>query len=128
MNNKTRRYAPKRGKIPQTNEVLHSSNHAGAVNVFDVENDAISRASVQQHDLDYIKKTTKVVDEENDSPKLLTTRRSDRGTTRRVVNRHRNLSNTNRKLQKRNLGFFQRIKSLFISIFHRKRSNITASN
>ena len=127
-NNKTRRYALKRGKIPQAKDVLHINSHAGAANVSDVENDAISRASAQQHDFDHVKKTTKVVGEENESQKLITTRRGDRGTTKRVINRHRNLVNANRKQQKRSLGFLQRIKNLFASIFHRKHSNITASN
>ena len=127
-NNKTRRYALKRGKIPQAKDVLHINSHAGAANISDVENDAISRASVQQHDFDHVKKTTKVVGEENESQKLITTRRSNRGTARRMANRHGNLSNTNRKQQKRSLGFFQRIKNLFASIFRRKRSDITASN
>ena len=127
-NNKTRRYALKRGKIPQAKDVLHINSHAGAANVSDVENDAISRASAQQHDFDHVKKTTKVVGEENESQKLITTRRSDRSTTRRMTNSHKNLVNANRKQQKRSLGFLQRIKNLFASIFHRKHSNITASN
>ena len=127
-NNKARRYALKRGKIPQSKDVLHVNNHAGVASVSDVENDAISRVNIQQHDFEHVKKTTKVVGEENESQKLITTRRSDRGTTRRVINRHRNLVNANRKQQKRSLGFFQRIKNLFTSIFRRKRSNITASN
>lgn len=127
-NNKARRYALKRGKIPQSKDVLHVNNHAGVASVSDVENDAISRVNIQQHDFEHVKKTTKVVGEENESQKLITTRRSDRGTTRRVINRHRNLVNANRKQQKRSLGFFQRIKNLFASIFRRKRSNITASN
>ena len=127
-NNKTRRYALKRGKIPQAKDVLHINSHAGAANISDVENDAISRASVQQHDFDHVKKTTKVVGEENESQKLITTRRSDRSTTRRMTNSHKNLVNANRKQQKRSLGFLQRIKNLFASIFHRKHSNITASN
>ena len=127
-NNKTRRYALKRGKIPQAKDVLHINSHAGAANISDVENDSISRASAQQHDFEHVKKTTKVVGEENESQKLITTRRSDRSTTRRMTNSHRNLVNANRKPRKRNLGFFQRIKNLFASIFRRKHSNITASN
>ena len=127
-NNKTRRYALKRGKIPQAKDVLHVNNHAGVASVSDVESDAISRASVKQHDFDHVKKTTKVVGEENESPKLVTTKRGDLSTTRRMANRHRNLSNANHKQQKRSLGFLQRIKNLFASIFRRKRSNITASN
>ena len=127
-NNKARRYALKRGKIPQSKDVLHVNNHAGVASVSDVENDAISRVNIQQHDFEHVKKTTKVVGEENESQKLITTRRGDRGTTKRVINRHRNLVNANRKQQKRSLGFFQRIKNLFTSIFRRKRSNITASN
>lgn len=127
-NNKTRRYALKRGKIPQAKDVLHVNNHAGVASVSDVENDAISRASVQQHDFEHVKKTTRVVGEENESQKLITTRRGDRGTTKRVINRHRNLVNANRKQQKRSLGFLQRIKNLFASIFRRKRSNTTTSN
>ena len=127
-NNKTRRYALKRGKIPQSKDVLHINSHAGAANVSDVENDAISRASAQQHDFDHVKKTTKVVGEENESQKLITTRRGDRSTTRRMANSHRNLVNANRKPRKRDLGFLQRIKNLFASIFRRKRSNITTSN
>jgi hypothetical protein len=127
-NNKTRRYALKRGKIPQAKDVLHVNNHAGVASVSDVENDAISRVNIQQHDFDHVKKTTKVVGEENESQKLITTRISDRGTSRRVINRHKNLVNANRKPRNRNLGFFQRIKNLFASIFRRKRSDITASN
>ena len=127
-NNKTRRYALKRGKIPQAKDVLHINSHAGAANISDVENDAISRVNIQQHDFEHVKKTTKVVGEENEPQKLITTRRSDRGTTRRVINRHKNLVNANRKPQRRSHGIFQRIKNLFASIFRRKRSNITASN
>ena len=127
-NNKARRYALKRGKIPQSKDVLHVNNHAGVASVSDVENDAISRVNIQQHDFEHVKKTTKVVGEENESQKLITTRRGDRGTTKRVINRHRNLVNANHKQQKRSLGFLQRIKNLFASIFRRKRSDITASN
>ena len=127
-NNKTRRYALKRGKISQSKDVLHVNNHAGVASVSDVENDAISRVNIQQHDFEHVKKTTKVVGEENESQKLITTRRSDRSTTRRMTNSHKNLVNANRKQQKRSLGFFQRIKNLFASIFRRKHSNITASN